>query len=91
MVHSLFMVGAAGLLAGGLIAGPPGNGERAGDMHVVAADCNAAARRVVAETGGQLLSVTSSSEGGRITCHITVLVHGGHDTRPRKMTVAVPQ
>ncbi|MGF0536748.1 hypothetical protein ACQQ2Q_02055 [Agrobacterium sp. ES01] len=59
------------------------------DGHVtyVAADCSAAASRVVAQTGGQLLSAKPS--GGN--CVVTVLVPGNGNERPRKVTVKVPQ
>jgi hypothetical protein len=50
-----------------------------------AADCRAAAARVVAEVGGQLLSVRES--GGE--CVIIVLVPGNGSERPRKVTMRV--
>ena len=50
-----------------------------------AADCRAAAARVVAEIGGQLLSVRES--GGE--CVIIVLVPGNGSERPRKVTMRV--
>lgn len=55
-----------------------------------AADCSAAAARVVAQTGGQLLSATPSTQGGRSVCNVTVLVPGHGNERPRKVTVSVP-
>jgi hypothetical protein len=51
----------------------------------VAADCRQAAERVVAEVGGQLLSVHES--GGE--CVIVVLVPGNGSERPRKVTMRV--
>lgn len=51
----------------------------------VSGDCSAAAERVVAQTGGQLLSAQPSGN----TCVITVLVPG-NGGRPRKVTVHVP-
>ena len=53
----------------------------------VAADCREAAARVVAEVGGQLLSVRES--GGE--CVIVVLVPGSGSERPRKVTMRVAQ
>lgn len=58
-------------------------------MHgdAMAADCRAAAARVVAEVGGQLLSVRES--GGE--CVIVVLVPGNGSERPRKVTMRVAE
>ncbi|MFN3636238.1 MAG: hypothetical protein ACK4UZ_10955 [Rhizobium rhizophilum] len=53
----------------------------------LAADCREAAARVVAEVGGQLLSVHES--GGE--CVIVVLVPGSGNERPRKVTMRVAQ
>jgi hypothetical protein len=55
-----------------------------------AADCSAAASRVVSQTGGQLLSATPQQQGGGTVCVITVLVPGHGDERPKKVTVSVP-
>ena len=55
---------------------------------LVAADCGAAASRVVRETGGQLLSAQPSADGQ--TCVVTVLVQGDGNQRPRKVTIRVP-
>lgn len=55
--------------------------------HAVAADCRAAAARVVAEVGGQLLSVHES--GGE--CVIVMLVPGSGNERPRKVTMRVAE
>ncbi|KPF41104.1 hypothetical protein [Rhizobium sp. AAP43] len=52
-----------------------------------AVDCRAAAMRVAAEEGGQLLSVRES--GGE--CVIVVLVQGSGNERPRKVTRRVSQ
>lgn len=51
------------------------------------ANCQGAAQQVVAQTGGQLLSVSPTGNG---QCQVTVLVPGGGDERPRKRTVTVP-
>lgn len=50
-------------------------------------DCNAAAQQVVAQTGGQLLSVSPGPNG---SCNVTVLIPGNGNERPRKVTVTVP-
>ena len=55
------------------------------------ADCGAAAQRVVAETGGQLLSVQPTTQGGQAVCKVTVLVQGSGNERPRKVTETVPE
>ena len=60
-------------------------------VELASADCNAAAERVVSRTGGQLLSVSASREGGRTVCRVTVLVPASDHKRPRKMTVTVSQ
>lgn len=53
------------------------------------ADCSGAAKRVVGETGGQLLSVSASSQGGSSVCVVTVLVPGTGAERPKKVTKTV--
>ena len=58
-----------------------------GGSDALAADCRAAAARVVAEVGGQLLSVHES--GGE--CVIVVLVPGNGSERPRKVTMRVAE
>jgi hypothetical protein len=56
-------------------------------VELVQANCDAAARQVVAQTGGQLLSVSPGANG---TCTVTVLVPGQGNERPRKVTMSVP-
>ncbi|KQT54241.1 hypothetical protein ASG43_01020 [Aureimonas sp. Leaf454] len=65
---------------------PAAEGVRMAD-----ADCSAAAAEAAAETGGEVLSVSSREEGGRTLCVVTVLVPGGEGERPRKRTITVPQ
>lgn len=60
-------------------------------VELASADCNAAAQRVVARTGGQLLSVSAGNEGGQTVCRVTVLVPSSDHRRPRKVTVTVSQ
>ena len=57
----------------------------------VAVDCSGAANQVVGQTGGQLLSASAKSSGGKTVCVITVLVPGNGNDRPKKVTVSVPQ
>lgn len=76
---SAALASAAPVLSPSHAAGP--------SYEVAQANCDAAARQVVASTGGQLLSV---SPGGNGQCQVTVLVPGNGDERPRKKTVTVP-
>ncbi|MBD9371536.1 hypothetical protein IB238_02630 [Rhizobium sp. ARZ01] len=55
-------------------------------LMVAAADCSEAARQVVADTGGELLSAQPRNG----VCVVTVLVPGKGNARPRKITVRVP-
>ncbi|MBB5045098.1 hypothetical protein [Shinella fusca] len=52
----------------------------------VGGDCSNAAQRVVAQTGGELLSAKPDGD----SCVVTVLVPGNGNARPRKVTVRVP-
>jgi hypothetical protein len=61
-------------------------GVEEGIVEFAQANCNAAAQQVVAQTGGQLLSVSPGPNG---TCSVTVLVPGQGNERPRKVTVNV--
>jgi hypothetical protein len=53
------------------------------------ADCSAAAAQAAAETGGQVLSVSSRGNGPDAECVVTVLVPGQDGDRPRKQTITV--
>ena len=53
----------------------------------VSPDCSAAVRRVLAQTKGELLSVSVSKNGGQPVCKITVLANDANGKRRRKMTV----
>lgn len=64
----------------------PSASDRLPDVVSVAADCSDAARQVVAETGGELLSAQPRNG----VCVVTVLVPGKGNARPRKITVRVP-
>ncbi|MDI7861253.1 hypothetical protein MRS76_04735 [Rhizobiaceae bacterium n13] len=57
-------------------------------VQLVADDCGEAAARVVAETGGQLLSAKPAPDGNG--CVIIVLVQGQGSERPRRVRVKVP-
>ena len=73
-------------VAAGLVGSVPLPTDRGPDVLAAAGDCSAAARQVVAETGGELLS--AQPRNGE--CVVTVLVPGKGNARPRKMTVRVP-
>lgn len=60
-------------------------------VRVADADCSAAAAEAAAQTGGQVLSVSSRNDGGRTVCVVTVLVPGEDGQRPRKRTLTLPQ
>jgi hypothetical protein len=51
------------------------------------ADCSAAVQRVLAQTNGELLSVSVTKSGGQDVCKITVLANDSNGKRRRKMTV----
>ena len=57
----------------------------------VAVDCSDAAAQVVGQTGGQLLSASAKTSGGKVVCQITVLIPGNGYDRTKKVTVKVPQ
>jgi hypothetical protein len=61
--------------------------EPAPIVQLAQANCSAAAQQVVAQTGGQLLSVSPGPNG---TCSVTVLIPGQGNERPRKQTINVP-
>lgn len=75
-------------LAAGLSGFSSVDGLPQAEIYLVAADCRAAARKAVSETGGELLSAQPSSDGE--SCVITVLVQGNAKERPRKVTVKLP-
>ncbi len=53
------------------------------------ADCSRAASRVVAQTGGQLLSVSVAKSGNQVVCKVTVLASDQSGKRRVKKTVTV--
>lgn len=63
--------------------------ERHGPMLLAAADCSSAASRAARQTGGQVLSVSTRTQGGQTVCVVTVLVPGKGNERPRKQTVTI--
>lgn len=85
------------LLSAPFLAAPAGgipqgaNAPVREDMRVAQADCSAAAAEAAADSGGQVLSVSSREEGGRTVCVVTVLVPGADGGRPRKQTITIPQ
>ncbi|MFB2551021.1 hypothetical protein [Ensifer soli] len=78
----------AALAAGlGGLAVPAGDGGATGARVILAAgDCSEAARAVVDQTGGELLSAQPTGDG---KCVVTVLVPG-NGGRPKKVTMRVP-
>ena len=53
--------------------------------------CSAAAAQAAAQSGGQVLSVQISEQGGRTVCVVTVLVPARDGSRPRRQTITIPQ
>ncbi len=53
------------------------------------ADCSRAASRVVAQTGGQLLSVQAVKNGNQVVCQVTVLASDQSGKRRTKKTITV--
>ncbi len=53
--------------------------------------CSAAAAEAAAQTGGQVLSVQISEQGGRTVCVVTVLVPARDGSRPRRQTITIAQ
>ncbi|WP_062113822.1 hypothetical protein [Aureimonas sp. AU40] len=53
--------------------------------------CSSAAAQAAAQTGGQVLSVQISEQGGRTVCVVTVLVPARDGSRPRRQTITIPQ
>tara|TARA_R110000751_G_scaffold8041_3_gene32564 strand:+ start:68598 stop:68855 length:258 start_codon:yes stop_codon:yes gene_type:complete len=51
------------------------------------ADCSAAVQRVLAQTQGELLSVSVGKSGGQAVCKVTVLANDSSGKRRRKLTV----
>ncbi|MCR9139043.1 MAG: hypothetical protein NXI27_23780 [Alphaproteobacteria bacterium] len=52
-----------------------------------APDCSAAVQRVLAQTKGELLSVSVAKSGGQDVCRVTVLANDSSGNRRRKVTV----
>mgnify|MGYP003644710618 CR=1 FL=1 len=80
-------VGGAGVL-GATVTGS-GPGHREAPTLMAAADCSGAASRAARQTGGQVLSVSTQTQGGQTVCVVTVLVPGKGNQRPRKQTVTI--
>ncbi len=71
----------------GSTRGPRRNDE--GLFKTVAASCSGAAAEAAAQTGGQVLSVSSREQGGQTVCLVTLLIPGEEGGRPRKTTVTI--
>lgn len=90
-----------GLAAEPALAGLGGEGDRGArslsvgghggeaPVRMAAADCSGAASRAARQTGGQVLSVSTQSQGGQTVCVVTVLVPGKGNQRPRKQTITI--
>ncbi len=57
----------------------------------LAADCNSAASDAAENTGGEVLNVIASQEGGQSVCTITIRVPGENNQPPRVVTRVVKQ
>jgi len=51
-----------------------------------AADCMSAANEVARKTGGEVLNVVSSGDGGNAACEITLRIPGRNGKPPRVVT-----
>ena len=60
-----------------------------GLVRLAQADCSSAGSKAAAQTGGEVLSVSTRTEGGQTVCVVTVLVPGTDGGRPRKTTVTI--
>lgn len=69
----------------------PAAGPADQPLLVAAADCSGAAAEAASRTGGQVLSVSSRSQGGRTVCVVTLLIPSRDGGRPRKTTMTIPQ
>ena len=58
---------------------------------LAAGDCSEAAAQAAADSGGQVLSVSSRQKDGKTVCVVTVLVPGSDGGRPRKQTITIEQ
>jgi hypothetical protein len=58
----------------------------AGTRPTDAADCMSAANEVARKTGGEVLNVVSSGDGGNATCEITLRIPGKNGKPPRVVT-----
>ncbi len=100
-IRTIFLVFLAALTLG---AGPVAARDGAGDwpqqlrraapvteglVRLAQADCSSAGSKAAAQTGGEVLSVSTRTEGGQTVCVVTVLVPGTDGGRPRKTTVTI--
>lgn len=69
---------------------PDAGAETSEPMRLAQADCSAAAAQAAAQTGGQVLSVSASNQGGQTVCVVTVLIPGQGGERPRRTTITLP-
>lgn len=62
-----------------------------GEVRVAQGGCSAAAREAAQQSGGQVLSVQTSNQGGRTVCIVTVLIPAQDGERPRRQTITIEQ
>ncbi|MEF2551756.1 hypothetical protein VQ042_10350 [Aurantimonas sp. A2-1-M11] len=100
-IGTIILVSLAALtFAGGPVVARDGPGDRSqevrraapvaeGLIHLAQADCSGAGAKAAAQTGGDVLSVSTRTENGQTVCVVTVLVPGTDGGRPRKTTVTI--
>ncbi|WP_185983118.1 hypothetical protein [Aureimonas mangrovi] len=66
--------------------------EDAGEptIELAQGNCSAAAAQAAAQSGGQVLSVSSRQQNGQTVCVVTVLIPGQDGGRPRRTTITIP-
>jgi hypothetical protein len=76
----------------GFSGGTQAQREQAGEpmIELAQGNCSAAAAQAAAQSGGQVLSVSSRQQNGQTVCVVTVLVPGTDGGRPRRTTITIP-
>lgn len=90
VVFSVAVLAATPSYAGSLFGLKAGSDDIAKPFEIAAVDCDQPAKKVVRQTGGELLSATPTQQNGKQVCKVTVLVKSGNGQRPKKMSVTVP-
>jgi len=72
---------------------PRGHAQGVGGtgLRLAQGGCSAAAREAAQQSGGQVLSVQSATDGGRTVCIVTVLIPAQDGERPRRRTITIEQ